>query len=308
MKAINRTTLFLILTFVISYSSAGIYKLIGGNYNDKIGFTILGVIYMFIPAISVIIVRKWVHHEKIASDLLISFKINKWFFVAWLLMPVVIISSVAISLLFSGVNYNHEMLGLVKRFESIMTPEQLEQMKNSLQALPINPVLLSLISGLVAGVTVNAVAAFGEELGWRGFLLKEFREMSFFKATIIIGFIWGIWHAPLILMGHNYPQHPQIGVFMMIILCILLTSLLLYITIKSKSVIAAAIMHGTMNATAGISIMLVDGGNDLTVGITGLAGFITILIFLSGIFVYDYFISKDKILLNKISNNFPPEK
>lgn len=194
------------------------------------------------------------------------------------------------------------MLGMLKRFEYLMTPEQMEQAKNAIESLPINFLWLTLIQGLVAGVTVNAIAAFGEELGWRGFLLKEFKEMSFVKASILIGLIWGIWHAPLILMGHNYPQHPQIGVFMMVFLCVLLTPLLLYITIKAKSVIASAIMHGTMNATAGISIMAINGGSDLTAGIAGFAGFITITIFLVGLFIYDYFISKDKILINKISN------
>ena len=304
MKSINRTTLFLILTFVISFSLAGIYKLIVDDSTNKIAFTILGVIYMFIPTISVIIVKKIIHRENLNPDLMISFKINKWFFVAWLLMPIVSFGVVGISLLFPDINYSSDMLGMVKRFDEMMTPEQIEQMKNSIATLPINPVLLTLIQGLIAGITVNAVAAFGEELGWRGFLLQEFKEMSFIKATLIIGFIWGIWHAPLILMGHNYPQHPQIGVLMMIILCILITAIFLYITIKAKSVIAAAIIHGTMNATAGISIMLLDGGNDLTVGITGLAGFITIAIFIFAIFIYDYFISKDKILGNRISNYF----
>jgi membrane protease YdiL (CAAX protease family) len=292
----------LVLTFVISFSIAGIYKLIGGSYNDKIGFTILGVIYMFIPTISVIIVKKFIYHEKLKSDLLISFKINKWFFVAWLIMPVIIFISLGISLLFPDVSYNPEMTGMLKRFEALMTPEQLEQMKKSIETLTVNTIWLILIQGLFAGITVNAIAAFGEELGWRGFLLKEFKEMSFFKASIIIGFIWGIWHTPLILMGHNYPQHPQIGVFMMVIFCILLSPIFLYITIKSKSVIASAVLHGTMNATAGISIMFIDGGNDLTVGITGLTGFIALTISLIVFFVYNYFISKDKILVNKISN------
>ena len=181
-----------------------------------------------------------------------------------------------------------------------MTPEQIEQMKNSIATLPINPIVLTLGQALLAGVTVNAVAAFGEELGWRGFLLDEFNGMSFVKASVIIGLIWGIWHAPLILIGHNYPQHPQIGVMMMTGLCILLTPMLLYIAIKSKSVIAAAIMHGTMNAIAGISIMLIDGGNDLTTGITGLAGFITLAIFLVAMFIFDRYISKDRIITNKI--------
>jgi len=302
MKGINRTALFLILTFAISYSIAGIFKLAGGDYSDKIGFTVLGIIYMFIPTLSVIIVKKFIHHEQLKSDLLISFKINKWFFVAWLIMPVISFCTVGISLLFPDVSYSPEMTGLIKRFEPMMTPEQIQQMKNSLETLPVSPVWITLIQGLIAGVTINAIAGFGEELGWRGFLLKEFKEMSFIKATVLIGFIWGIWHAPLILMGHNYPQHPQSGVLMMIILCILLSALFLYVTIKSKSVIASAIMHGTMNATAGISIMLIDGGNDLTVGMPGLAGFIALSIFILGLFVYDHFISKDRILTNKISN------
>jgi membrane protease YdiL (CAAX protease family) len=278
MKNINRTTLFLILTFVISFSIAGIYKLAGGGPGGKVEFTVLGVIYMFIPSICVVIVQKLVHHEKIKTDLLISFKINKWFFVAWLLMPIISLCSIGISMLFPEITYNPKMLGMLERFKYLMTPEQLEQTQKAIESLPVNLLWLTLLQGLVAGVTVNAIAAFGEELGWRGFLLKEFKEMSFLKASIIIGFIWGIWHAPLILMGHNYPQHPQIGVLMMIILCILLTPLLLYITIKAKSVIASAIMHGTMNATAGISIMAIKGGNDLTVGIAGLAGFITLAI------------------------------
>jgi membrane protease YdiL (CAAX protease family) len=86
--------------------------------------------------------------------------------------------------------------------------------------------------------------------------------MPFLKASIIIGFIWGIWHMPLILMGHNYPQHPRAGVFMMIVFCILLTPILQYITIKSKSIFAAAVAHGTLNALAELAIMSTDGGND----------------------------------------------
>lgn len=194
------------------------------------------------------------------------------------------------------------MTGMVNRFEDMLTPEQLEQMKNASETMPFHPIWLALLQGLIAGVTINAIAGFGEELGWRGFLLKSFKKMNFLKASIIIGFIWGIWHLPLILMGHNYPQHPEIGVLMMTIWCILLTPLFLYITVKAKSVIAAAIMHGTLNATAGIAIMVIDGGNDLTVGITGLAGFISLIVVLFLLFIYDNKLSKEKIMTNKISN------
>jgi uncharacterized membrane protein YjjP (DUF1212 family) len=61
-------------------------------------------------------------------------------------------------------------------------------------------------------------------------------------------------------------------------------------------------MHGTMNAVAGISIMAISGGTDLTSGIAGLAGFITLAIFLIVLFIFDRYICKDKIVTNKISN------
>jgi membrane protease YdiL (CAAX protease family) len=301
MKKINQTTLFLILTFSISFLIAGIYKLNGGGSHDRTGFMILGIIYMFIPTIAVLIVKKLIHREKIATDLLISFKINKWFFVAWLIIPVLAFLTFGISLLFPEVIYSPDMSGMFSRFESMMTPEQAEQMRASVESLPLHPVWITLMQGLIAGITVNAIAGFGEELGWRGFLLKQFKDMNFIKASILIGFIWGIWHAPMILMGHNYPDHPVAGVFMMTILCILLSIIFLYITIKSKSVIAAAILHGTMNATNGISIMLIEGGNDLTVGMPGLAGFIALIIAIAVLFVYDRYISKEKIFANKMS-------
>lgn len=304
MKSIKKATLFVLITFVISFLLAGIYKLMGGDYSNKLAFTLLGTVYMFVPAISVLIIKKLIHKEAIVRDLLISFKINKWFVFAWFIMPIVIFVSLGISLLFPGITYDPEMTGMLTRMQSMMTPEEYEkiaeQMQASLQSMPINPVWLSLIQGLIAGITINAVAAFGEELGWRGFLLHEFRNMKFLKASLIIGFIWGIWHAPMILMGHNYPQHPEAGILMMTIFCMLLSPLLMYITIKAKSVIAAAIAHGTMNAIAGISVMMIKGGNDLNAGITGLAGFIAIIVFVALIFVYDMYISKNKIFTTKI--------
>ena len=63
------------------------------------------------------------------------------------------------------------------------------------------------------------------------------------------------------------------GIFMMIIWCILLAPIFSYIRLKAKSAIAAAIFHSSLNATAELAIMVVSGGNDLLIGVTGLAGF-----------------------------------
>jgi membrane protease YdiL (CAAX protease family) len=65
---------------------------------------------------------------------------------------------------------------------------------------------------------------------------------------------------------------------------LLLSPIFSYIRIKSGSVIAAAILHGTLNATGGLSIMIVNG-NEL---VTGASGFIILSILNLLIFVLDH--------------------
>jgi membrane protease YdiL (CAAX protease family) len=60
-----------------------------------------------------------------------------------------------------------------------------------------------------------------------------------------------------------------------------------YIRIKSGSVVAAAILHGSLNAFAGLPLMLIKGGNDLTSGVTGVPGFFALLIIVLVIFLFD---------------------
>jgi len=252
---------------------------------------IIGVAYMFIPMIVAIIVQKVIYKEPLIKPLGISFNLNWWWLLAWLLPPVLAFMTLGLSLLFPGIEYSAEMTGILERFKDSMTPEQLNQMQSQIANFPIHPIWIALFQGLIAGITINAVAGFGEELGWRGFLYRELGSLGFWKSSALIGFIWGIWHAPLILQGHNYPEHPVAGVFMMIGWCLLLAPIFTFVRFKTKSVIAAAIIHGSLNASAGLAIMTVKGGNDLIVGLTGLAGFIVLAVINIGVFIYIKFIT-----------------
>ena len=154
---------------------------------------------------------------------------------------------------------------------------------------------LILISGLTMGVSVNAIASFGEEFGWRNYLVGALREVKFWKASLFIGIVWGIWHFPLILMGHNYPNEPYWGVLLMVVMCILLGVIELYFVLKSKSMIVAAIMHGTINALAGVVIYFTLGGNDFVNGMPGLSGFIVMALTIVCLWIYDKYIAKENI-------------
>lgn len=300
MKKTNKAALFLLITFVINYSMVGLFQLFGGNYSGITG-TMLASVYMFIPLIAALIVSKGVYKEKPKDTFRISFKINTWFFVGWLLFPLLGFLTLGINLLFPGIEYTPEMTGMFNRFEEMFSTKQIEEMRVSIEKIPFHPIWMALIQGLVAGATLNALFGFGEEAGWRGYLLQQWKHMHFWKASLLIGFVWGIWHAPLILMGHNYPQHPHLGVLMMTIWCILLTPVFLYVTLKAKSVLAAAVMHGTLNASVGIPIMVISGGNDLTTGMTGFPGFIALTLVILLLMGYDTCISKEKMMNGKIS-------
>jgi membrane protease YdiL (CAAX protease family) len=276
---------FIGLTFGFNWLLALLFFVLVGNQNP-IAALVLMIAYMFVPMIMAIVVQKFVYKEAVKAPLGISFRLNRWFLAAWLLPPLLALATFGVSLLLPGVAYSPDMAGMFERFQATLTPEQMAQMRVQAAALPIHPIWLGLLQGLVAGVTVNAAAAFGEELGWRGFLQRELAGLGFWKSAGLIGLIWGIWHAPLILQGHNYPEHPVAGVGMMTMWCILLSPVMSYIRLRAKSVIAVAIFHGTLNGTYGLASMLVQGGNDLTVGLAGLAGFVVLALVNLGLLIH----------------------
>jgi len=298
----KKILLFIGLTFFIDWSLVGLYLALGGK-TDSAGMALLAVFYMFVPMLSAIWVQKRIFKQPMAGPLGISFKVNRWFFVAWFLPPVIAFMTMGISLLMPGVTFTPDMSGFLNSLSGALTPEQMEQAMQQLAAMPANSFWFIVILALIAGTTVNAVAGFGEELGWRGFLVKELSFMGFWKSSALIGLIWGLWHAPLVLLGLNYPHHPELGVLIMIGWTIVMAPAFSYIRLKSKSVVAAAIFHGTINAVPGLAVVLLTGGDELTVGITGLAGFIAFVILNLSLFIFDRFITGERV--NTILSSLP---
>jgi len=297
----NPITAYILISFGFSWIVFLSVILLQLKATDPIA-VILMVLGMFGPFLASFIVTKFLKKESFTEKIGLKFKINRWFFVSWFIFVFIIFLTIFISTLFPKVSFSLKMEGFFEKYSYLLKDPSSLKMKEQMESKPILFFILAIIQSLFAGITINALAAFGEESGWRGFLLNEYKEKSFIEASIRIGLIWGVWHSPVVANGLNYPQHPQIGVFMMIIWCILLTFIFNYLRIKSKTVLSSAVIHGTLNAMAGFSILYIIGGNDITVGITGLAGFLSLLIFNLIIFIYDIFISKEKIVLSKVKD------
>ncbi|MBX0321610.1 CPBP family intramembrane metalloprotease [Halomicroarcula sp. F13] len=116
-------------------------------------------------------------------------------------------------------------------------------------------VLVTAAVVLALGATVNAAFAFGEEFGWRGYLLWELAPLGFWRASGAIGVLWGLWHAPIILDGYNFPSFPVVGVGLMVVACVAFSPLYTYLVVRAESLVAAALFHGVFNAAAGFVVV-----------------------------------------------------
>lgn len=130
--------------------------------------------------------------------------------------------------------------------------------------LPTAVCWLVFLVTLLAAPLLNLVACFGEEWGWRGFLMPRLcREHTFNVSALLTGLLWGLWHAPIIAMGHNYrviwgedPVGKVIAaIAAMIVFCVVASFFFGYLSEKAKSVWPAALAHGCMNGVAGLGYM-----------------------------------------------------
>lgn len=264
-------------------------------------YTIFSTSYMLLPLICAIVLqivtsRKSHVRVSLRETGLLRFKIKWSWLVAWVFPIVIVLITIFVNSLLPNCEFNKDL-------SSMIPMDNVPEEQKAMASMMMNPtfmIVTTIISGLLAGATVNALFAFGEEYGWRNYLVSALREKKFVFASIFTGIVWGLWHFPLILLGHNYPQHRVAGVFMMVIFCVLLSFVELYFVLKAKSVYPAAIFHGTINAVAGLNVLLIKGGNDLLNGAAGLSGFIVISIIIIVICLFDKYVCKDNIFSKTI--------
>lgn len=138
------------------------------------------------------------------------------------------------------------------------------------------------------GAFLNLIPALGEELGWRGWLLPKLVPLGTIPALAISGLIWGLWHAPLVLLGYNYALAPGwLSLIAMIGMCTVVGSVFAWLRLRSGSVWPAALAHGALNAAAGSYLLFAMAGESIDTTqatILGWTGWIVPLILVAVLF------------------------
>lgn len=102
-------------------------------------------------------------------------------------------------------------------------------------------------SHFFAGVAFGVPAGILEEIGWTGFAYPRLRDMlGTFKAGVVLGCLWSIWHLPVIdFLGAARPHGAYLPVFFLSFLIAMTAVRILigWIYVETRSVLLAQLMH-----------------------------------------------------------------
>lgn len=139
--------------------------------------------------------------------------------------------------------------------------EQLEAVGAPPLQVPVAALLVGQLVNVVIGAVINTVPALGEELGWRGYLFPRLLRLGTVPAIVVSGVVWGVWHAPLLVLGYNYPgASPLVAIAAMCGMATVVGAILAWVRMRSDSVWPAALGHGAINAAAGFTFVLAEAG------------------------------------------------
>jgi len=262
-------TTFLALSFGLSWAVAAWIHQSGGfaGLGAAMG-TVSLMLFMLGPSIAAVVCTLLFDRDRWADAL--GFrgfgfgKVASWTVLSWITAIALTIASVLATVHVFGQQLGDPLTFMQTQLDAqgVEAPMPIE-----------NLLMIQMTVGLGVGLLFNTFyLLISEELGWRGWLQPRLADLGFWPASIVIGVIWGLWHLPIILMGHNYGDLGWTGVAAMVGFTVMLTP---YHALARErgGVIAAAGMHGAINAVAGFSLMYLASPAWPWNGLTGVGGF-----------------------------------
>lgn len=89
----------------------------------------------------------------------------------------------------------------------------------------------------------------GEEFGWRSYLVEKLRPLGRWKAFLISGIFWSLWHLPFLIFadGSNVFYLKLIGILVSLFIYVLFGFIFGWLYLESKSVWPCVLMHSYNN-------------------------------------------------------------
>ena len=200
----KQIAIFLAFTFVTSWVIAWRIWADGGIDASPLG-GIYVFCFMFGPAVGAL-ATAWVYERKrYACALGLKrypfMRYVKWLPFAWGVPLLLVAVAIGLSGLLNGQGFADPVAYMQQQIDAI--PDGVE---SEVVFSPETLLLIQLAVGIPLGFLINTlVLTFSEEIGWRGWLQPKLSQqgLGFWGISGVTGLIWGVWHAPIIALGHN---------------------------------------------------------------------------------------------------------
>ena len=288
----KRIALYLLFAFGIAWATGLVIFLTGGLANNPLALPLEVVGYMGAPAMAHLLTRLVTREGW--HDLYLRPKFRRgwrYWLICWVAPGVLTIVGMAVFFVLFP-QYFDPALGNVQKLLQSAAARAGQAASAVTQMSPWTIVLVQTLQAIVIAPIINGLPTLGEEFGWRAYLLPKLMPLGGRKAMLLMGVIWGVWHWPIIAMGHNYglnyPGAPWLGMLAMVWFTLGCGTLLGWAALRSGSVWPAVIGHGAINGIAALGALLVQGQpspllGPTAVGIIGSIGFaaVALVIFLN---------------------------
>lgn len=292
----KRIIIFLAFAFGIAWAVALVVYLTGGLVNSPqlgnsgitLAFVLVAVLYMAAPTLANVLTRL-VTGEGWRNAMLRPRLRIEWpyWLAAWFAPGLLTILGAVVYFLFFPQYFDPSLSVLRNMIDAQASAQGGPAPEMNLWLI----VALQALQAMLIAPLINGLATFGEEFGWRAYLQPKLMPLGGHKAMLLMGVIWGVWHWPVIAMGHNYGLDytgaPWLGMLAMTWFCLLAGTFLGWASLRAGSVWPAVFGHAAINGISGIGMLVVLGTPNLLlgpmpVGLIGSVGYLLIaaLIFL----------------------------
>lgn len=268
----RRLGVFVVLAFGLSWAVAGVVVSQGWHERSpqllpgiSLFTAVLAGGYMTMPAVAHVLTRALTREGW--EDTLVRPRVRaswRYLLASWLLPVALVVAGAAVYFAvfpgrFGGLDAVAALIAEVERETGVQVPLS-----------PSAYVAVQVLAGIALSPVLNGVFTFGEEFGWRAYLLPKLVPLGIRRALVVHGVVWGAWHWPITALGHNYglayPGAPWVGMLLMVVFTVSIGTIFGWLTIRGGSVWPAVIGHAVVNGFAGIGFLFVSGDPDLLLG------------------------------------------
>jgi membrane protease YdiL (CAAX protease family) len=217
---------------------------------------------MFGPAIACFLNRKYFDRDGF-RDAGFGLPLKRYWFAAWLGFPLVSMLAMLITVSLGYGSWGSNPNPAISATAIIPAPAGLPD---------LSAAVIKSILDFTVNVLIIVPIVFGEDLGWGGWIIpKLLGHAGRLKTAWLFGFVWASWHIPIILMGHNNPDHTLIGAGVAFISTTIEGVSYAWLRIVSGSLWVVVLLHASLNSAFPWPFLWVKEASD---GVWGIILFI----------------------------------